>query len=116
VLATARSGFLFGYGHYVVFASAAAVGAGITVKVDTILGVSHLSPRAAAFTVAIPVACFLASVWVVHRRPGDPVRAVAFPIAALLVLATPVLPEPLEFIAGILVLLVAVTSRPVSRP
>jgi hypothetical protein len=43
------------------------------------------------------------------------VRAVAFPVAAVLVLATPVLPEPLVFIAAIMVLLVTVTSRPVQR-
>ncbi|HEU0239889.1 MAG TPA: low temperature requirement protein A [Micromonosporaceae bacterium] len=110
VLTTRPSGFLYGYGHYVVFASAAAIGAGITVEVDALLGVGDLSTHAAAFAVAIPVAGFLASVWFVHRRPGEPVRAVAFPVAALLVLAAPFGPEPLALIAAILVGLVALTA------
>jgi low temperature requirement protein LtrA len=110
VLRTARSGFLFGYGHYFVFASAAAVGAGITVKVDTITGHAELSPRAAAFTVAIPVAIYVVCVWLLHRGPHESVlRSVAFPVAAALVLITPLLPEPLIFMAAIVAALVGTT-------
>ena len=110
LLRTARSGFFFGYGHYFVFAAAAAVGAGITVEVDTIAGHADLSPRASAFTVAIPVAIYVSCVWLLHRRPGEStLRSVAFPVAAVLVLITPLLPEPLIFMAGIVAVLVATT-------
>jgi low temperature requirement protein LtrA len=112
LLRTARSGFLFGYGHYFVFASAAAVGAGITVEVDSIAGDTGLTPRAAAFTVAIPVAIYVAGVWLLHRRPGESVlRSVAFPVAAGMVLITPLLPESLIFMAAVVAVLVATTIR-----
>jgi low temperature requirement protein LtrA len=115
VLRTAASGFRFGYGHYFVFAAAAAVGAGITVEVDTIAGHADLSHQAASFTVAIPVAIYLACVWLLHQRPGELlVRSVAFPVAAALVLITPLLPEPLLFMAGVVVVLVAVTNQSVA--
>jgi low temperature requirement protein LtrA len=114
VLVTARSGFVFGYGHYFVFAAAAAVGAGLTVKVDKIVGHSHLSERATALTIAVPVAIYIACVGLLHRRPGDSiVRTAAFPVAAALVLTAAFLPQPLLLIAGIIVALVAVTSAPV---
>jgi low temperature requirement protein LtrA len=112
LLRTPRSGFFFGYGHYFVFASAAAVGAGIAVDVDRIAGHAELTPRAAAFTVAIPVAIYIAGVWQLHRRPGEPVlRSVSFPVAAALVVITPLLPEPLIFMAGIVVVLVGTTIQ-----
>jgi low temperature requirement protein LtrA len=121
VLTNASSGFLFGYGHYVVFTSAAAVGAGISVKVDTILGIGHLSPRGAAFAVAIPVASFIVSVWFVHRpkrpRPGETARDIAFLVAALLILAAPFGPEPLALVAVILIgLVIVVTSVKLRLP
>ena len=64
---------------------------------------------------AIPVAIYLACVWLLHQRPGESlVRSVAFPVAAALVLITPLLPEPLLFMAGVVVVLVAVTNQSVA--
>jgi hypothetical protein len=56
------------YGHYAIFASAAAVGAGIVVVVDEASGHASVGPAVAASAVTVPVAAYLLSVWVVHLR------------------------------------------------
>ena len=67
-LTSNRQGFLWGYGHYVIFASAAAIGAGIEVAVEHAIHVAHISAFAAAAAVTLPSALFLLSVWVLHSR------------------------------------------------
>ena len=67
-LADNRKGFLWGYGHYVIFASAAAIGAGIEIAVEQAVGEAHISTLAASSAVTIPTAVFLLSVWVLHAR------------------------------------------------
>ena len=62
--------FLWGYGHYVVFASLAAVGAGLEVAAEA---VSHEIPASDALivlTVAVPVSLFLVVVWALHAPLG----------------------------------------------
>ncbi|MET9672298.1 low temperature requirement protein A [Streptomyces sp. NPDC006482] len=67
-LTSSRQGFLWGYGHYVIFASAAAVGAGLEIAVEQAVGEAHLSTLAASAAVTIPSAVFLLSVWLLHAR------------------------------------------------
>ncbi|MEU8531196.1 MULTISPECIES: low temperature requirement protein A [Streptomyces] len=67
-LAETGKGFLWGYGHYVIFASAAAIGAGIEISVEQAVGEAHISTLAASSAVTIPTAVFLLSVWVLHAR------------------------------------------------
>ncbi|MFO0745541.1 MAG: low temperature requirement protein A [Myxococcota bacterium] len=90
-LVTSRAAFIWGYGHLVVFGSAAAVGAGLAVAVDELVGHAAIGASAAACAVAIPVALFLASVWLLHVRPHRPGRLVhvAFVACCLAVLAAP---------------------------
>ena len=93
---TGMESFVWGYGHYFVFGSAAAVGVGLAVAVDQAVGESTLSDVEAALVLTVPVALFLLTVWVLHWRhkaPG-PFRAVAAPIAAAVVLATGWTGEP----------------------
>lgn len=102
--------FLWGYGHYVVFAAAAATGAGLALQVDQATGHSALSGVQAGLTVTVPVACYLVAVWVLHvqgKRPG-PMRVLACPIAAILVIASSWLPEPVLGTGVVLTVLVAV--------
>ena len=61
--------FVWGYGHYVVFAAAGALSAGIEVEIDSLTGHSALSDVAASFCVTVPVALFIASVWWLAMRP-----------------------------------------------
>ena len=51
--------FVWGYGHYVVFAAVGALGAGLEVAVQSALHEAHTGPRTAAFAVAVPVAVTL---------------------------------------------------------
>jgi low temperature requirement protein LtrA len=61
--------FAWGYGHYVVFASVAALGAGLGVATDWVTGHAALQPVPVALTVAIPVAVYLIAVTMLHAWP-----------------------------------------------
>ncbi|GHC64678.1 low temperature requirement protein A [Streptomyces cinnamoneus] len=67
-LASNRQAFLWGYGHYLVFGSAAAIGAGIEVAVEEATGKAHISTFAASACVTVPAALFMFSVWLIHSR------------------------------------------------
>ncbi|MGW1315410.1 low temperature requirement protein A [Streptomyces sp. NPDC002426] len=95
-LTSLRSAILWGYGHYAVFASAAAVGAGLAVNVAHSTGHGHLSDRAAAATFTVPVAVFITLVWLLHHR-ADELRSrndLIHPAAVLAVLAVTFTPGP----------------------
>ncbi|MFC5176968.1 low temperature requirement protein A [Nocardioides taihuensis] len=83
-----RAAFTWGYGHYVLYASVAALGAGVQVQLD-----DHALPDPVrAASVAAPVALSLAAIaWlqvVANRRTGDAVRLIAGAGLALGVLAS----------------------------
>ena len=89
-----RMAIIWGYGHYVVFAAAAAVGAGLAVSVDQVTAHAEISRTTAGFAVAIPVALFLLSLWVLHDRPGHRETRPFGPITAILILMTPFTSHP----------------------
>ena len=94
-LTSMRSAFAWGYGHYFVFGSGAAVGAGLAVLVDQQNGVSEIGPLAAGYALAIPVAIFLLSLWALHVRGANTiVESATLPLAAALVLAAPFVAHP----------------------
>jgi low temperature requirement protein LtrA len=84
------STLVWGYGHYVVFAAVAALGAGLQLVVDTLTPGSAITPLFAAFTVAIPVALFLIALGLLNPRssPRQPVTTPLVLVTALLVLLT----------------------------
>ena len=101
--------FLWGYGHYLVFASLAALGAGLEVAVEQAGHQTETSDQAVALAVAIPVAVFLVMLWAVHAPIVD--RSVINPLAlgasaALVILAA--LSTPAIGVAGALVSMVVV--------
>ncbi|GAB2755603.1 low temperature requirement protein A [Terrabacter koreensis] len=84
--------FLTGYGHYLVFASVAATGAGLAAAVDLVQEEAHTSPRvvglALAGAVAVYVWCLtamhsLAGAPAVERRVGIAVGLAALSVAAV---------------------------------
>ncbi|CAL9350617.1 hypothetical protein SUDANB176_00465 [Streptomyces sp. enrichment culture] len=95
-LSTLSTAVLWGYGHYAVFSSAAAVGAGLALNVGHDTGHGTLTDRQAAAAYTVPVAVFVACVWFLHRRAGRlPALAdVLHPVAVLAVLATTFSPFP----------------------
>ncbi|MEV5596979.1 low temperature requirement protein A [Streptomyces sp. NPDC052496] len=88
-LASNRQAFLWGYGHYLVFGSAAAIGAGIEVSVEESVGKSHVSQFAASACVTVPGALFMFTVWLIHSRHQKRglVQQLVLPVSSVLVLA-----------------------------
>ncbi|MGL4768216.1 MAG: low temperature requirement protein A [Formosimonas sp.] len=94
-----KTTFYWGYGHYFIFASAAAVGAGLAAQVDFYTTQTHVSELAVGYAVAVPVALFVWMTWLVHKRVGGTAGRWLLPCASGLILFTP-------FVAGWTTLLV----------
>ncbi len=58
---------VWGYGHYVVFAALAAIGAGLEAALEAAEHHGHLSARSAGLAVAVPVAIALLMLGALHR-------------------------------------------------
>jgi low temperature requirement protein LtrA len=117
LLTSLRAGFIWGYGHYLIFASAAAVGAGLAVNVDHAVGQAHLGATAAAASFTVPVAVFLLAMWVLHWVPqhiGGWHRALAPTFAAAVLLAT-FTPQPV-LVTGLLMAAMVVAGILATRP
>jgi low temperature requirement protein LtrA len=118
LLTSLRAGIVWGYGHYVVFASAAAVGAGLAVNVDALAHHAAVGPRVAAASFTVPVALFLLAVWALQLRPHHLARwhSAVVPATAALVLAATFTAEPV-LTAGVLVAaMIAVSLVTLERP
>jgi low temperature requirement protein LtrA len=100
--------FIWGYGHYVIFGSAAAVGAGYAVAVDVAIHHAELSARGASLSVAIPVALYLLSVWMLHAKGWEhrPLKAAATVVAAALVLGAAAAGAPVAVTGIVLALMI----------
>jgi len=111
LLTSLRAGIIWGYGHYLIFASAAAVGAGLAVNVDHLTHHAAIGPRGAAGAFTIPVALFLVAVWALHVRPHHLGRwhGALVPAAAVLVVASTLTPEPVLVTGLVVAAMVAVT-------
>ncbi|MGH8991786.1 MAG: low temperature requirement protein A, partial [Acidimicrobiia bacterium] len=110
---------LWGYGHYIVFAAAAAVGAGIEVAVDHATGHAELARWQAGAALTVPVAVYLLAVWALFAPSKAPglLRDFGAPVAALLILAATGLEEaPLATGAVCSVLLAAAVIHRACRP
>ncbi|GLQ20440.1 low temperature requirement protein A [Algimonas porphyrae] len=58
----------WGYGHFLVFGSAAAVGAGFAVMVDVVTDHARIDMQTAVQSVAIPLALYMFSLWLIRDR------------------------------------------------
>jgi low temperature requirement protein LtrA len=120
-LTSLRAGIVWGYGHYLVFGSAAAVGAGLAVNVDFLIHQAAVGPRAAAAAFTIPVALFLVAVWALQLRPHHLGRwqSALVPGTALLVLAATLTAEPVlvtgMLVAAMIAASLVVLQRPADR-
>ena len=108
LLTTYRRAFIWGYGHYFVYAAAAAIGAGLGVAVDRAGAHASIEPVAAGLAVAVPVAVFLVSLWVLHDRPEYGWTRSLGPITAAMVLLTAFTAQPVLWTGVTLASLVAV--------
>jgi low temperature requirement protein LtrA len=83
--------YLWGYGHYGIFASLAALGAGLEVAVEQTGHHLKVPDVGVAYAVAIPVGAFLLLLWAVHAPivPRPVIRPAVILSAALVVLLLP---------------------------
>jgi low temperature requirement protein LtrA len=107
LLTSTRKAFVWGYGHYFVFASAAAVGAGLGVEVDAVTGSAKIGEVAASLSVAVPVATYLVCLWFLHDRPEYRRTRWYGPMTVVLVSLTPFSRFSILLIGAILAALVA---------
>jgi low temperature requirement protein LtrA len=86
-------GFVWGYGHYFIFAALAATGAGLHVAASEIEGVAHIDLVQVLLTVVIPVGVFMVALFTIYSlllREFDPFHIWLF-IGSILALALAVI-------------------------
>ncbi len=116
-LVSNRVGFPWGYGHYLVFASAAAVGAGVGVMVDSVTHRTALSDSGAAASFTIPVVLFVVAVAFIHTllHGVHTDRLAASAVAIVLVGVATVTGQPVFItglvLAGLVVALIVMRER-----
>ncbi|WP_328992787.1 low temperature requirement protein A [Kribbella sp. NBC_01245] len=80
--------YLWGYGHYGIFAALTALGAGLEVAVEQTGHALKASPITVGYAVAIPASVFLALLWAVHAplvaKPVIPLAMVLSCVALIL--------------------------------
>jgi low temperature requirement protein LtrA len=85
--------FVWGYGHYGLFAALAALGAGLEVAVEQTSHPLPISPTATGFAIAVPAAVFVVLLWAVNWPivAAPLVRPSTSTAAAALITLTPLL-------------------------
>ncbi|MGU3409806.1 low temperature requirement protein A [Microbacterium sp. M1A1_1b] len=110
------SALVFGYGHYLVFAAAAALPAGIEVAVSADAGQADLSRASVAATIAVPVALFVAAVWALALRPSlAPRWNVAVVLLTLVIVASTAVPAVSLAVAAVAVVGIVVVLEVADR-
>ncbi|CAN0550083.1 unnamed protein product, partial [Laminaria digitata] len=99
------TGFLWGYGHFIIFASATAVGAGLAAGVDVITGHAEAGRMVAVAAVTLPAAIYVFGLWIVHERFNAEgwLQKEILPVTAVLIGLSSFLEEGVLITAGLLV-------------
>jgi low temperature requirement protein LtrA len=103
--------FIWGFGHYLVFGSGAAIGAGLATRIDFWTMNQGASALASSAAVTVPVALLIATLWLVQVRPHDDTVRTWPPYfgAAVLVLLATFTPAP-EVVSGLICALLLVVE------
>jgi low temperature requirement protein LtrA len=112
-----RSGFTFGYLHYLIFAAAGAVSAGVEVEIDSITGHTEVSHAVAGLALTLPIALFVISAWaILLRQTLSPATSALVVVGAVLIAASGLLPVG-EYVVSalLLVAIVVVLERDAVR-
>ncbi|MFD7403289.1 low temperature requirement protein A [Streptomyces sp. NPDC059866] len=112
-LRSSRQAFVWGYGHYLIFASGAAIGAGLEVAVEQAVGKAHISTLSASAAVTLPTALYLLTVWALHSRHFKVgiTEQLVLPTGALLVICCAFLGDWAVLAAGIVSALTVATGE-----
>lgn len=110
-LSTLPRSFTFSYLHLPIFASVAAVGAGLAVAIDHATHHSEIDDTGAALSVAIPVVVFLLSTLALYvHHPDATIGRVVIPVTAAAVGLAVLTPWPVLVIGLALTVLAAVKT------
>jgi low temperature requirement protein LtrA len=100
--------YLWGYGHYGIFAALAALGAGLEVAVEQTGHDLKASPLAICYAVAIPAATFIVLLWLVHRPiAAEPVIGSAVVLSTVIAILLLPLAVPRTGVAAVIALIAA---------
>jgi len=107
-----RNGFLFGYAHYFLLGSVAAIGAALATCVDIVEGHTHgISHQTAALCLAAPVAVYLLALGSIHAYGDRSLRVMTGPlVVAVLTFAAAFVGTALSDHIGVSVLLVGLVA------
>ncbi|SDS30165.1 low temperature requirement protein A [Microlunatus soli] len=105
--------YLWGYGHYLIFASAAAIGAGLGARVDYWNHEGEVSALGSAALITGAVAILMTALWVLHLRFHDASwrTVVPFAVAVVAVLGSTFTPVPELITAVICIVLLIIEVR-----
>jgi len=103
-LRSLRGGFTFGYLHYVIFAAAGAVSAGVEVEIDEITGHTEISHAIAGLALTLPIALFVLSAWAILLQPTLSRWASAVVVAGAALIAVSGLLPAGEYVVSALLL------------
>ena len=112
-----RFEYVWGFGHYFIFASGAAVGAGLAVRAEYWAHPEEIPRLGSAAAVTVPIAVLMAALYLIQLRQHDPTPRAGLPflIAIVLVLACTLSALP-ELLAGLVLAALLVTElRQVAR-
>ncbi|AXY55956.1 low temperature requirement protein A [Acinetobacter chinensis] len=84
--------FSWGYGHYFIFVSIAAIGASLSAAVDVATGQAEISDQLSGWLVAIPLVVYTASLWILHEAHHlHGIKKWLYPLTTVVVLSIPAL-------------------------
>ena len=104
--------FIWGYGHFGIFASLAALGAGLEVAVESAGHHLDASVTMIVIAIAIPVALFLVLLHAIHAPLVNRlvISPIATCVAAALVLLSPFAADALELVGALIAITLVVTA------
>lgn len=92
ILTTFKSVFYWGYGHFFIYASIAAMSAGLGVSVEVITKQAEIGHLLAGYAIAIPLSIYSLVVWLIHDTQLEHGwRKYLHPLSVLLILLFPLL-------------------------
>ena len=92
VLTSFKKVFYWGYGHFFIFASIAAIGTGLSVSVEVITKQAEIGSMQAGYIIAIPLTIYSVVVWLIHDVQSEQGwRRFLHPLSVLLILFFPLL-------------------------
>jgi low temperature requirement protein LtrA len=110
IMTSFKIAFRWGYGHSLIFASTAAVGAGLAVVIDQVTHHAEISAAGAGMAVALPSAIYVFMLWLLQEQPlaKNGFDTLLHPVTAVLILLTPFTGQTVPLTGVLLAILVAI--------